>query len=736
MKIYKSTFWIKRQLRCMLEVHLDDGEDEDDVSIAVGCDADAVNIEWKETELWEPVIGSSCTLRLISSGDRTLTSLYSVEPQRVKLLLKINGVLAWQGVIDPELYEEPYDTYNDYEVTLNFSDFGVLDRMPFDGYPAGQIVSVRNIVEKAVKAIGVFDTVAFTNLYTLATDTSSADALQDIYVCTDNFFDEDGEPLTWSEVLSGVLQPLGLRIAQTGDGKITIFDLTTQRLQTPTDIQWDGTGHTLGVGKVYNNINIRFSPYGESSALTAAVEPDQLSGNQLGEILYYSIDDDDTQTYATHSIIYGRVFSGKYPRLLDTTRGTYYSMFKLYGGEDGQGIAGKIWGSNLPSEQSAAFGIVPKVHPESGMTNITPLFDAGSVYINPFASPTKNVDGTMFAKVGNSLCVKLRLLFDNRANPFEDGDGHNNKSAYDEQKAKWNRVYVPVKIYIEGPDGEKYHWHNINLFTTRNTPDLYYRLSKKAPLYGSWHSGEGEWGDCWLTYYNWSDNHTTTGCNGWATNRQSIWDLASPPDFWQKRGDGEYIDMPPIAGTLHVIIGSGIGIQQHRPAVALPEETDIAKWLKPKWLLYGEVNVDLCDNYGQSMESEDLVYTAQLLDKARDPLNIDTICGSGIGALPTARGLLLDDAYKPLTKLYRHNICGTPEEILVASIASQYDSRHTVLSGEVFVPSGPLRISDIYAEEANAGKLFAMLSCRYNVRDVSAECSFVELSEQKYTPLQ
>ena len=108
---------------------------EDDAVVEVGdlnFPADEpVVIEWPRKEFEEPICGSSATIRIESPGDRTYVNLYTVTPGEIGVNIYRNDVLYWAGTLDPEQYEEPYESEDKYDVTLTFQDFGILDRLTF-----------------------------------------------------------------------------------------------------------------------------------------------------------------------------------------------------------------------------------------------------------------------------------------------------------------------------------------------------------------------------------------------------------------------------------------------------------------------------------------------------------------------------------------------------------------------------------------------------------------------------
>ena len=81
---------------------------------------------------------------------------------------------------------------------------------------------MRAVIDLCMKKSGI-NTGALQTFITTTSGTG-ASLLDGVCVSEDNFFDEDGEPMTLREVLEGVLRPFGLQMIQK-DGCINLYDL-------------------------------------------------------------------------------------------------------------------------------------------------------------------------------------------------------------------------------------------------------------------------------------------------------------------------------------------------------------------------------------------------------------------------------------------------------------------------------------------------------------------------------
>ena len=251
-----------------------------------------VEIEWEETDKIEPIQASSLTVKLISRTDREFVNLYTVEAGSIIGQCYKNGTL-WKGNLDPESYEEPYSTADGYETEITFTDFGILQRLKsnFSGIRSLDYI-IRSILDSANLDSSRLQYLISTTMPYETTPIS----LADVYVNTDNFVDEDGEPMTLEEVLVSILQPLGLRIIQKGY-YIYVYDLNAlYNNGTLRRINWDSTDSVMGVDSVYNDVTLTFSPYSKEEIVNSKIDTDDLpeptSGNSGTYVYKYNKDSD------------------------------------------------------------------------------------------------------------------------------------------------------------------------------------------------------------------------------------------------------------------------------------------------------------------------------------------------------------------------------------------------------------------------------------------------------------
>lgn len=233
-------------------------------------------IEWDDITPESTVTGSTATLKVISATDREFIDLYARQPGEVRLAVWRRNpgdtrTLYWQGSLDPEFYEEPYETLQGYDVTLTFSDFGYMDRIDFD---LRGLLTYDTLLKHCLEQAGFDADFAPMKIGEgISTRRNAADEeplkLADLAVDARNFYDEEGKPQTLRQVAEGLLQPMALHMVQTG-GAVWVYDdnwLAAQRSVPgdgiPAFVRWDGDEQTLSAADTYNNVKISFSGYAD-----------------------------------------------------------------------------------------------------------------------------------------------------------------------------------------------------------------------------------------------------------------------------------------------------------------------------------------------------------------------------------------------------------------------------------------------------------------------------------------
>lgn len=739
---------------------------------ALEFDADQpLVIEWVGKSKEEVICGSVATLKIISPGDRTYEDLYSIDVGRVRLDVYRNGELYWSGCIDTEFYEEPYEQASGYTVALTFSDLGVMDRLKYDlaGMQTLEALVSYCVGRCGINCGGIDDSLISTQL----DKNGGSMTLADIKVRSDNFYDEDGEASTLEEVIKGVLQPLALRMVQRG-GKIYVYDLNgLYNRAAAKPIVWDGSSQTMGVDVVYNNAKVTWNTYAQSGNLhpeecwpediktpATAVSLNNLAGGSMNGAQYFSYhyENKDLTRWIDATDCGFTIWLAPDGNNAELVRNgaRFFKIVPQYDGNESEGVAiswRAVKGSKSGSGNnwSASYSYViyndPKQylpgHPRAiGGT----LFKSASVWLPPVENAADLV-----------VRVSLEMLLDPRFNPFE-GAENNDLISYKDWHSNWqthgNFVYVPVLVKFQ-PDGSDkvYVWDNRDVVWRGK-----HRTNIKSinETYGFWEQlGSGDtpntW--AWLAYYDAKDRKETSGVTGWKMNRPAINPhTATTLSNLTEAEAGQYIPYPNFGGGggklwIEVCGGNwqindgdtvlhdgGSGLYDTTPIIPAGYQYNNPKglWDKISWLLFKlpEIEVMNSSQFDKTIDTDDVEYSAELNSAAKDPIELDTICGTRAGGVPTARGAYFATSTgKQITQLTRASRTTQAEDLLIGTLYSQYAQRRTKLSGEAELLHDPMAV---YTEANQEGRRFMATE---DVQDLRMDCSdatIVEIRPDEY----
>lgn len=252
-------------------------------------------VEWEDVKKQGTVQGSTLTLQLDAPSDREYVHLYTISPRGVQVRVFRQEVLWWVGVMDSELYEEPYERENHYTVTLTFSDFAIADRLLLDKTGTFTLQDLLRSLFRRGALYTKTTPVAIYREFNARLDTSLISAtLPDedeaamtpdrIAVSANSFKegDEDSEPETLRGALEKVMQPLGLRLVQKA-GKLWLYDLNGLYQFAPRrSVTWNGAEQTLSVDAVAPAVSIKFKPEDEDAVSPDVATPLKYEGGCAG----------------------------------------------------------------------------------------------------------------------------------------------------------------------------------------------------------------------------------------------------------------------------------------------------------------------------------------------------------------------------------------------------------------------------------------------------------------------
>lgn len=691
-------------------------------------DNDPLEISWGTTDKLEPVQSSSATLKIISDSDRQFIDLYTVEVGAVRMDVYRNGSLYWSGTLDTELYEEPYVSADGYDVTLTFSDFGCLSR--FDWTGTG-LITIYDVLLQCLQLAGfsynVIDTSGVSTTYAQEKVTRKVSVLQE------NFYDEDGVPMTAREVLDETLRPFALRVIQKG-GVIWLYDLNGLHSRAATAVQWYGDDAVLSADVIYNNVKVTFSPYADAEMMKGEVEEDpSLTADSGGRLIRLNYERD---SYGTLKALEGFRFHTKSEagsNMVISGGVKYFQINSIYSGQDETGVAATMKAGDYAVSDEGG---------ESKLCSHTILVpkDCGTIAgedLNTsliITCPKVHIGNTSYLKYNQYLRISLQLLFDVRYNPFESEGNYNDNAGwkdgilnlnkhdgpYQNMQDWCNYGYVPIKLSLLDADGNAlYHYENRAVLESSG----YDRTKAK------WVSGAASWGQAYLCYYDFDDRKSKTGFGGWQTNKQIIGYYRDElPSYLKTIEDGEYISLPPTGGYLQLEIGSGVHQFDYKREVK-----DIYKFCR--WILYKEPTITLCKKTYKDADTEDIEDSAWLNKAAKEELEIETKVGTTPQrhGVANGRGQVFYGNSEIVSTFIRAGKEDRLERLLIGTVYSQYASRHDTLSGTVkLLPSfGPFA-----DQNGNTAGKFILLSETQNVRMEESEITMAEFSEDNYEGIE
>lgn len=690
-----------------------------------------LEIEWNETDKLNPVQGSCATLKIISDTDRRYIDLYTVEVGAVRLDIYRNNNLYWSGCIDTELYEEPYSTEDGYDVSLTFSDFACLDRL--DWTESG-MMSIHAMVVRCLERCGIrygqIQKLISTSPYNYSG--ASPISLDEVFINQDNFYDEDCEPMKAREVLEETLKPFGLRIIQKA-GQINIYDLNKLYQQSTSRLIWGaGEDSVLGVDKIYNNVKLTFSPYGDAEMMKGTVEEDPtLTAESGGTLIKLNYERD---SYNNLVALDGFRFhhNKTMESNMEISNGAeFFQICSIYSGQDEAGVVASFKrGDYAVAEED---GASTKVRQQLITPRDCGTINNGNVSTSTIITCPKAFLGYVsYLRMSYKLRINLELLFDVRYNPFEEEGDYNDNASWRSGLFNWtkhdgpyqnmqdwcNFGYIPIKLSLVDASGTAlYHYENRTVLDSSS----YKQTGAK------WVSGTASWGDAYLCYYDSGDRKSKTGFGGWATNKQIIgYYRDGLPKQWKTIDDGEYIDLPPVGGYLLLEIGSGIHQFDYKRKVK-----NIYKFCR--WVMYKNPSITLCKKNYKEAETEDIEDTAWLNKAAKEELEIGTILGTITQnhGVPNAKGQVFKGDNTVYSTFTRAGMEGRLERLLIGTIYSQYATRHNTLSGTARLLPG----FGIYKDKSIEGK-FILLSEVQNCIEDESVIKMVELSADNYEGIE
>ena len=294
-----------------------------------------------EDDIFKPLKLSGATVRCWVKD--YMFDLYSGEAKGVKCIVtnKEDNSVIWCGYVTPNLYSQDYLQHKfeleveciDALAVLQYIKYNVTDR---------QVRSFKDIIDDAIQKTGYdlnLNVVDFCNY-----------KLEDMYISDSNFFDEDGEPMTYKEVLENILQYLNLTMLLYAD---TIYILDYNLIKDDEDaIKLDESiiysTPTLSLTEVFNKITVNSSLY------NITLSPDCFNED-------FIIESGDMQMYTAKSNgVYGITVFRKYTYSKDDVILKVAELSDKYWQSDQKKGTAFITGYTVVQDKNGKYKILPK----------------------------------------------------------------------------------------------------------------------------------------------------------------------------------------------------------------------------------------------------------------------------------------------------------------------------------------------------------------------------------------
>ena len=647
-------------------------------------------IEWQETAKMDVVQSSTCTLRVSNESDRQMVQLMNHPDAAV--LVSRDGKWYWWGHLDDAIYEEPYSFKKAYVTELIFSDFGILNRIPFT--LTGK-QSVWDIVRDCLDSIG-YGNGATINLYIslLEPKTQQPITLDMLYINADRF-ESDGE--SWDkmtskrEVLEEILRPLGLRIMQK-NAQIYIFDI--EYLRNPDNwcwnyIVWKGTDAYLKGSETFGLFEVAFEPDAIETLADDGLNYDSGEWDDTEKYLAKSYDlETETDSDIGFYIETKNSLSGV--KVHKSSNARFFRTRSVFTDSSYIGVAWRIICKKI------LWYIIHNGHSTPCMTDFELLWNYPSCHNQLVANVLWIETGYLPLTPDREkyqLRVNLDVLLSFRQNPFdnppeewvETQDYHETEDIW-ENHAGIRTYMIPVKLEVLADDGTvAYHYENASTFEYSGAPQVFQSTDVVCPFginKGRWVAGAGAYGQMFLAYYHDAEDDPVIE-EGWVTNRiASSSDTAINGTLYRVREDGEYVSLPPVAGRLRLTVGDGIFVTSYSLYNAyVLLFSDLA--FKLKWQAYRNPKITIVRaNRRNDGINTDTIYEREKPRPLDDHLS-DTVkagCWRD-GIAPSARGLFFNADGIVWEKFKKDGRNRTLEKHRLQSLEDQTFYTQPVLSG-------------------------------------------------------
>ena len=557
----------------------------------------------------------------------------------------------------------------------------------------------------------------------------SGEMLDNVGISCENFYDEEGVPLTMREVLDEILRPFALRLIQR-EGKLFIYDLNAVQAEfKPEQIRWESDDAVLGVDKTYKNVTLTFSPYPQKKLYSTTLTEKMLDE---GAERYYVAKDLSKSPFVDNNIgfmIDLKKTTGVSEELeIRPDKALLFRIIPVFSGSEAFGIASRIrdvykmplFGTETPIDTSGSDYGAPwlfKVRRTLSLPETRVVFN--------YSSPGVILDGKS-CLTDIMLRLKVEAMIDGRYNPFEEATALNGKSAYEKMQdiKEYNISYI---LRIIDTDGNiKMHYEN-RVYDKESEEEGFFRHYKE--INGKWVDGDVEYGTPKMTSLRYYDSGGYTGWRGgWQMNRVGYLRSYIPRTA---SGEGDLIPIPSgnQGCTLELTIISCFArvVNPHKHNGLTTDSHTI-----PRWVLFKIPELTLVNQYGKEVVGNDIEYKTWLNSSAKEEKKIETIVGTPCTSTNFGMGMLLDVSSRTTLQIFtRAGVSASLEKLLIGTWYSNYNRRMNMLSGTVRL----LNRFGTYTDVSEPGT-YLMVGDVQNVREDESNVKLAEITPDNFEGIE
>lgn len=659
-------------------------------------------IEWQETGKTDVVQSSTCILRVSNESDRQMVTLMHGHIDAACIVMR-DGKEYWFGHIDDSVYEEPYSFTKGYVTELTFSDFGILNRIPFELHGKQSVGAiVRDCLESVGYVGGHYQLLASL----LEPKTFTPLTLDMLYIDADRFA-PDGQ--SWSatttkrEALEEILRPLGLRVMQKS-GRIFVYDIECLRDDASLHrrVVWKGTDAWLRGSETYGRYEVAFET--DADATLASDELDRDSDEWSGSKRHFANSYDETTDTESDIGFYieARSFIDG-ATVQKSANARFFRTTAVFTDSNDTGIAWRVKCKEVlynivdpgtgQSTPVAADRILVGNTPSPNLAQVAEVFhvDTGHLPIVPTPSDYQ-------------LRVSLDFLLSFRSNPLDSPPDEWAEqqtwytSPWLSMEKEWRErnffgQAVPAKLEVIDEQGNPV-CHYVNAYTEDRYKESFGHQVSVAVVYplgigkGLWVDGPADsFGRMILAYYRDYDPDDTDRDalvnRGWVGNRISLSEKKQiNGTLYRRRTDGEYLPLPPVAGKLRLTIGSGVFPIDEGDYVL--QRFPYACFTNIAWQLYRNPKITLvmADRKDDDIATDDVYNRKKTPSTAPDTLAETLKAGTWQKRIaPSARGLLFRADGTVWECLVKEGIEDTLQAHRLRCLVNQTCNTQPVLSG-------------------------------------------------------